>query len=266
MSRKKRCKKKENDVFYLLKIGKRCVIITLPKNVNISLCNSSDKVILRLGNSNIRKRNPTLMNTAMKYTPRAIIKSTHLQETVNIKDAANFIIGLFYNNKRICKSAVVQKLLVIAQMKCLKQLGKPLFSDDIVVKPLCFSIEFISKMYPIVIFDDDNWSKELTEITLQEFTAQILNDDCPYVQDVSYFYEIVGNIPDCFIEILKETYRRFGGYSGSVLGKCMREMALHKDSVPGTRISVSQLRKHVCNLISTGKYDAQIVDYINSEQ
>ena len=186
---------------------------------------------------------------------------------INIKDAANYVIGLFYKNNRVCKSAVVQKILFIAQLKSLKDLGTPLFEDKVLVKPMCFSIDFISKMYPTVIFEGFGREEEKTELVSDLFTAKIDNDNITSqdLSNTSFFYEIVDEVPEQFAKILKEVFCRFGGYSGSVIGSLMRELSLHKNHQCGDIISFSELKDYVSKLNFENSDNNLITQFIKTD-
>ncbi len=140
---------------------------------------------------------------------------------ISVVSAANYLISLFYNSDRHCRSAVIQKLLVIAQMRSLCEDNELLFSDDIVVKDSCFSIDFISKTYPNVIFDGEHREKDeiLPDDALLVVEEETSNSTC--------FFK-VNDMPDREKNILRTTYQRFGMYSGDSIGKVMCSLSLHR--------------------------------------
>ncbi|MBQ3526997.1 MAG: hypothetical protein IJA52_00365 [Clostridia bacterium] len=188
-------------------------------------------------------------------------------DTVNIKDAANYLIQLFYNAQRECTSAVIQKLLVIAQMRFLKLFGIPLFNEDITVKPLCFSVDFVSVFYPIYIFSGTEHGKAIDTIP-QNLDNQLdiirTNDTLPKLS--SFMYIIEGTLSKMAMKVLDDVYAKFGIYSGNSIGAVMRDMNLHKEHKAGNKITFAQLLEYVNGLCASKESSNVINSYVCSDQ
>ncbi len=211
---------------FVLKNRKVCVIIYLPKIVNKQTC----KQTYIYANEQDNKQN----------------KGKRIK-MVNIKDAANYVIGLFYKNGLVCTSAVVQKILVISQMKYFFKYDEPLFNEQIIVKPACFSIDFVSKFYPINIF-------ESSAISLQEELPSTVSPDENIVVDIdsnsqlsSYTYKIERPLLEQEKLVLGQAFSCFCKYTGVAIGTAMQKMSLHKryKDNPGKNIDIEEQRQYV---------------------
>ncbi len=179
---------------------------------------------------------------------------------VNVKDAANYLIQLFYINKRNCTSAVIQKLLVIAQMKHIKRHNQVMFCDDIIVKPLCLSIDFVSKFYAVNIFDE--FQNTTLANSLQDNPKQaIIIDVNNSKEGLSAIYDIEVPMPECCISILREVFSEFSLFSGYALGEGMRQMTLHNKRQAGEIITSKDLRFYVENSLN-GEIRNKITEYV----
>ena len=91
-----------------------------------------------------------------QFKENGILERQGRKYMANVRDAANYLVRLYYYGEKKCTSAALQKLLIIAQMRYIYKYGLPLFDENLLVKPSCFSIKIISNTYPDVIFDEDN--------------------------------------------------------------------------------------------------------------
>lgn len=178
---------------------------------------------------------------------------------ISVVSAANYLISLFYNSDRYCRSAVIQKLLVIAQMKSIYHDGELLFCDDITVKESCFSIDFISKTYPNVIFDGEHKEKE--EITSEDDLLLIKDE----ISTPKCFFK-VDDIPERERNILRETYQHFGRYSGDCIGKVMCKLSLHKNYLLIGKIESDTQLKTYLNAIPDEDKENPVVSFVISNE
>lgn len=241
----KKDKKCQNLVKYVLKNRKLYVIIDLPNIVNKQNCLQTNLANNQISNENKRK----------------------CVKMVNIKDAANYLIGLFYDNSLGCTSAVIQKILVISQMRYFRLYGEPLFNEQIIVKPACFSIDFVSKFYPINIFEETNvfLQEQLPNIVLPDENINV--DIDAKSQLSSYTYKIERPLSEQEKEVLKHTFSCFHKYSGNAIGNAMQKMSLHekyKNDI-GTSIDIEEQRQYVNELmLNIPNRDNAIINFILS--
>lgn len=213
----------------LLKNENRYVIIVLPKNVNKHTCLQTN--ITEIHNSIITKKGRNSKTMA-----------------VNVKNATNYLIQLFYSHNRNCRSQLLQKILIIAQLKCLKDLKKPLFLDNIIVKPACFSIDYVSKMYSTVVLESNPNCVQVEKIMGDIYPTINVEPFDIKTHPLSYSYEITEDIPVNYLEIINKTFSFFGIYSGHAIGDCMKKLSLHTNSIVGSSLSVEQLQNYICAL------------------
>ncbi len=171
----------------------------------------------------------------------------------NVRDVANHFIKLYYYDNRKCTSASVQKLMVIAQLRYLYVHKIPIFENNLLIKPLCFSVPLISNTYPDVIFDDDkmkpleNNFEDGLIINIPNLTVE--------KEELSSFYNIIYDLCENETEILNLVYRHFGAYSGECIGKFMRELSLHKNNTDRLfkEITNEELLDYISNIPETDR-------------
>ncbi len=192
----------------------------------------------------IKRGNEQMSETCLSVNPDVVSKEELLP--LNVKDAANYIVRLFYNNSYACRSAVIQKLLFIAQLKTIHDLGRPLFTDSIMVKPLCFSIEFISLTYPTEMFVENSHSLSVLDKVEIPLTARLdAIENTSVLPSLSSFYSIIEKIDDSYKEILNKVFSYFGCYSGAAIGECMRKLSLHSTRNSGDKVTVQALIDYI---------------------
>lgn len=241
-------KKRQKIAKIVLKNGNCYVIIRLPKFVNKQTYKHYYK-----------QKNIFLCEKNCKEYKRNRVKM------VNIKDAANYVIGLFYNNNLNCTSAVVQKVLVIAQMKYMRKYGEPLFEEAIIVKPACFSVDFVSKFYPINIFENAPTllDESLPTNVLPDRNVDVDIDSKPKLS--SYTYKIERPLSEQEKNVLGITFSCFHKYTGAAIGEAMQKMELHKryHAVPGTIIDVKEQCEYIKNIeLCESNTDNSIINFI----
>lgn len=246
---KKNQKKCNHFCKIVLKNGKSYVIIELPKFVN-NIVNKHTKI-------------KTYKHLNNVFCERELREKRKYIKMVNVKDAANYLIQLFYINKRNCTSAAIQKLLVIAQMKYIKRYNQLMFCDNIVVKPLCLSIDFVSKFYAVNIFDEFN--NTILADSLQDNPEKITVIDINNSKEgLSAIYDIEDPLPECCINILREVFAKFSLFSGYALGEGMRQLTLHNKRQAGEIITNEDLRFYVNNSINE-EIENKITKYVLEE-
>ncbi len=173
-----------------------------------------------------------------------------ITKMASVRDAANYLVRLYYYGNRKCTSAAIQKLLIIAQMKYLHDYNVPLFEEDLLVKPSCFSIKIISNTYPDIIFNEE------TRISLLDVYQSPERIDTPNIHsgtlpNLSSFYDIFSELNEQEIKIINKTYSVFGKLSGKCIGEFMQGMELHKKkcalSLP-VSVTIEEIREYLTSI------------------
>ena len=183
------------------------------------------------------------------------------QHMANVRDAANHLVRLYYYGNKNCTSAVIQKLLIIAQMKSIYNFQMPLFDDDFLVKPSCFSIEIISNTYPDIIFQEP--TREALVNIYDKTSIPSIPDFNGTLPSLSTFYNILNELTEQETSILNDTYMQFGRYNGNCIGKFMQSLSLHSCKSSFEKLSIRELTDYLNNIPDSDK-DNEIIAFVFS--
>lgn len=181
---------------------------------------------------------------------------------INVRDAANYFVRLYYYGNMKCTSASIQKLLFIAQLLSLRSNNKPLFDESFLIKPSCFSISLISDTYSDKIFNDDSresLSDEYNDST--RFNVPNFDIENGILSSFYDFFEFL--IPNDDIDVMRRVYEHFGGYSGKCIGDYMVQLTLHDKNNLYQEVSVSMLNQYLMN-IPEKDLENPIIRFINT--
>lgn len=168
----------------------------------------------------------------------------------SVRDAANYLVRLYYYGNRKCTSAAIQKLLIIAQMKYLREYNMPLFEEDLLVKPSCFSIKIISNTYPDIIFNEGT-RISLLDVYENRERIEIPNIYSGTLPNLSSFYDMFSELNEQEIRIIDETYGAFGRFSGKCIGEFMQNLELHKRKRalnPPVNVTVEEIQEYLTRI------------------
>lgn len=224
----------ENDIFHI--IG----------NLTLDVC--------------IKKKNKEFFDRYNSIRRHPLRQGSY-KKMANIIDAANYLVRLYYYGNRQCTSAVIQKLLIISQMRYLKLNRTPLFKDSLWVKPSCFSVRFISNTYPDIIFNQDSRQKLIDDYSAAA-EIELPDTSCFVSDELSSFFEILQELSHEEKKVINETFRAFGAFSGKCIGEYMKKMELHKQKKPLIdEVSTDELLEYIDNLSEDDKSNP-ILDFV----
>lgn len=164
----------------------------------------------------------------------------------NVRDAANYLVRLYYYGNKNCTSAAIQKLLIIAQMRSIHKFNKPLFEDDLIVKPSCFSIKIISTTYPDVIFNESSRDLLKDDYSQDVFANIPVFDNSS--KELSTFYDYLGQLNLDETKIIQDTYKKFGSFSGKCVGEFMKTLTLHQRKEKISTLTVDEMCDYLKNI------------------
>lgn len=181
---------------------------------------------------------------------KQILRQEREWEMVNVRDAANYLLRLYYYGNRNCTSAVIQKLLIVAQFKHLYLYDTPLFEDDLFVKPSCFSIKIISNTYPDIIFDEET-RIGLVDMFQSGDIVDVPDTNCATLPKLASFYDIFSELNQQEMDIINQTYIYFGKFSGKCIGEFMRNLEVHKNKTVFTNVTVQEIQEYIRQIPAT---------------
>lgn len=170
----------------------------------------------------------------------------------SVRNLANYIVRLYYFDKRKCTSSAVQKLLIIAQLYSLYALEKPLFEESLMIDFYALYIPIIRNTYSDDIFNGDELKQPLDDIL--DIKANVIKK--PSIDftkcHLSTFYDIDNfySLSNEEIELLDLVYCYFGTYSKKCLNNQINKLSLHDSHKIDKEITYYQLQEYVDNIPS----------------
>ena len=204
----------------LLQSGENCIIIEInPNNVkriNIELLSAtpSDQSDLFVFN-NGQAHGENIKNNISNRDKKGVVKEKKM-ESINILDAAKYLIQLYYKTKRNdnkhyrCTCTQLEKLLIIANLIYFVN-NKILFKDEMWLTDCGVSIPLLKHYFYTIIIDEENTNKPIS--------SNELNINLNYPEK----YAFQNILSDDVKILLSNVFLRFGGYSAVALGEMFDE-------------------------------------------
>ncbi len=182
---------------------------------------------------------------------------------MNSRDAANYLIRLYYCDNRECTSSSVQKLLVIAQLYSLYVYNEPLFKDDLKIIPFGFAVPIILDTYSDNIFAKGQLRTELKN-DYNEYNEIIKKPNLSIEKfQLSSFYDIWYPITNEQMKLLDLIYCHFGAYSGRCIGHLMTELKIYNKNRLYKKVNIVELEKYIKNIPEEDKQNI-IINFIEN--